>query len=99
MDTVDVVYYINKAGTYVQFSLPVHTRELGELNAYESLLKQSIRKNFGGLFDTYGMDFASESAYLVSAGDEAIDMVVCLLGKTDPELERSLARLGIRRGE
>ncbi len=97
MDTVDVYYFNTKAGTYVQFELPVHTRELGELNAYDQVFQKSIRDDFKMLFDTYGMDFASETSYIVPAGEDA-KLVICLLGKTSPELEATLARIGVRRG-
>ena len=59
---VDVFYSNNKAGTYVQFELPVNCRELSELNAYDKILQRQISQDFEELFEVFAMDFSSESS-------------------------------------
>ena len=63
---VDVFYSNNKAGTYVQFELPVNCRELSELNSYDKILQKQISKDFSDLFKQFSMDFSTESSYLVN---------------------------------
>ena len=95
---VDVFYSNNKAGTYVQFELPVNCRELSELNAYDKILQRQISQDFEELFEVFAMDFSTESSYLVQDGEKS-KLVICLQGKTTDELEEKLASFGVQKRE
>ena len=93
---VDVFYSNNKAGTYVQFELPVNCRELSELNSYDKILRRQISKDFSDLFKQFSMDFSTESSYIVN-DKENFKLIICLQGVTTKELEEKLALLGIKK--
>ena len=96
---VQVSYYTNKAGTYVEFRMDCSTRSLSEMNSWNDYLMKSIRQNFKELFKEYGMDFSSDSAYVVPCGEQA-KMVVCLFRDDhDEALIRHLREIGIGEGE
>lgn len=96
MEKVDVCYATNKNGVYVQFKLTVHARELSELNAYDEFMRKSIEKDFKVLFDLYGMDFSTDSAYVIRMEDKN-HLVSCLNGDWSPELEETLGNLGVEK--
>lgn len=96
--TIDVWYSNTKAGTYVQFKLPVNTYELGELNAYDKYFQKQIREDFSALIKDFLLDFSTESSYLIREGEKNC-LVICLQGKTSRALEKELAKLGIIKKE
>ena len=95
---IDVCYSNNKAGTYVQFQLPVNCSELQELSVYDKLLQAGIKKNFSELFDEFKMDFSTESSYIVNENGKD-NLIICVVGKTNEELEKFLAKKGICKKE
>ena len=96
MEAIDVCYSNTKAGTYVQFLMPVHTCELSELNLYDKFLKENIHKDFEVLFKTFGMDFSTEMSYIVTKNENTY-LAICLLGNTTDELENALSRIGVEK--
>ena len=94
MNSVDVSYINTKSGTYVQFMLPVSTCELEELNAYDKFMRDSIKEDFKVLFETYGMDFTTDGAYIIRQNDHNC-LVNCVQGDFSPELEDTLKRIGV----
>ncbi|MBP5458838.1 MAG: hypothetical protein J6Y62_01490 [Clostridia bacterium] len=101
MEPVDVCYENNKSGTYVQFRMMVHTNDLEELKAYSDFVMSNIQKDFKTLFDVYGMAFTTSTCYVLPVGDvaESLYLIVCLQGKTSPELEDTLQKMGVKRGK
>ena len=94
MESVDVCYQNTKAGTYVQFRMPIQASEAAEVTAYDNFLRKSIQKDFKSLIDRFEMDFSTDSSYILPHG-EKLDLCVCLLGETTPELEEALAEIGV----
>ena len=96
---VQVGYYVNKAGIYVEFVMECNTCELGEMCAWSKFLMGTIKKEFKELFEDYGMDFSTESAYLAHLGGK-MQMIVCLIKSDyDEGLVRHLRERGIEKGE
>lgn len=93
---IEVFYSNNKSGTYIQFRWPVNSCALDELATYDRALQKQIREEFLPVMEKFDMDFATESSYLIH-DDDGNYLVICLNGKTSPELERCLSEAGIRR--
>lgn len=98
MDKIDLFYSNTKAGTYIQFKMPVNTCELEELNSYDKYLKKQINKEFGDIIKDYDMEFSTDSSYIIGEG-ETNYLVICLQGETTPELENTLKKTGIEKKE
>lgn len=98
MEDIDVFYSNTKAGTYVQFKLPVNTCELEELNAYDKHLQKQIKKDFSKLIENFSLDFSTESSYIIHEGEKSY-LMICLQGKTTKELEETLKKIGISKEE
>jgi len=96
MEEIEVFYSCNKAGTYIQFRWPVNCCELNELIVYDKILQKQIQEDFAPLIKEFDLDFSTESSYLVHDGEKKY-LVICLQGKTTPELESSLSKAGIKR--
>ena len=98
MEVIEVIYQNTKAGTYVQFKLPVNSCELGELNAYDKYLQKQISEEFRDLIEKFSLDFSTDSSYLIHDNGKSC-LMICLQGTTTPELERELKKIGVEKWE
>lgn len=95
MEEVTVCYSnATKAGIYIEFRLPIHVYSLEDMNAYDRFLKKNIDRQFGALKKKYGLEFSTDSSYIVTEDGETY-LLLCLCGEKNKDLDRELNQMGI----